>query len=321
MKETEVATAYSISQLQDAFLKATPQKFHAKVKEYFKQPGIFVNSLKSQSLGIGYSTIQEKYIPFIPVQTGPVVYEHIVRICGTETPHTLNEQVAATLSKADIAVDWSYVVVDTEEDYKEMLKNLAERNGRLRAQRAAIEKEHLLKQAKADVEDHIFIALDIEAWEQDQDNLIEVGWTMWDPRKPASSAIVAKHFIIKENLKYRNSIWVPDHRLDYLHGESRTCSLDDTLAHLMVDMKNRRIALVGHDLKSDLEYLKTWSYDLEKYCDTMHDTRDLYLVVSGNDKASLQTMCTDLGISTRFMHNAGNDAYATMMTFLKMVKN
>ncbi|KAJ3152844.1 hypothetical protein HDU89_001049 [Geranomyces variabilis] len=316
-----VTVAYSIAQLQDAYIKAIPQKFHAKVKEYFKQPGIFVNALKSQTLGIGFSAIEEKYIPFIPVDTGPVIYSHIVGICGTETPDTLNEQVAATLDQAtDSPADWSYVVLEDENEYRDMLKILAERNRRLRAQQAAIDTLHLLKQAKADVQDHIFIALDIEAWEQDHDNLTEIGWTMWDPRKPASSALVAKHFIIKENLKYRNSIWVPDHRLDYLHGESRECSLDDTLAHLMVDMKNRNIALVGHDIRRDLDFLKAWGYDLKKYCQAIHDTRDLYLVVSGKDKASLQTMCTDLAISTRYMHNAGNDAYATMMALMKMVK-
>ncbi|KAJ3163538.1 hypothetical protein HDU86_000119 [Geranomyces michiganensis] len=317
--ETNVMCAYSIPQLQEAYIKATPQKLHSQIKEFFKQPGIFVNTLKSKVVGIGLSTEQTKYIPWIPAETLPIIHHHMVVLANADS-NSLNQKIAAILNTfQDYPIDWTYCMIDGQDDYKDMLKILAGRNGKIRAQQAAIDNKHLLDMAKSHVKDHIFVALDIEAYEQDHDILTEVGWTMWDPRKPPSSAILSKHCIIEENKRYRNSIWVPDHRLDYLHNESKTRSLDYALAHLMADMKNRKVALIGHELKSDLEFLKTWSYDLEKCCDAIHDTRDLYLVVSGNDKASLGAMCQDLGISTRYMHNAGNDAYATMMAFKSLV--
>ncbi|KAK4693160.1 hypothetical protein P7C71_g4189, partial [Lecanoromycetidae sp. Uapishka_2] len=77
----------------------------------------------------------------------------------------------------------------------------------------------------------------------------------------------------------------------------------------------RNIVLVGHEIKSDLEYLRTIGYDVTNLSNLLEavDTIDLYKAMKrGSNTPSLGAVLLDLGLVGWNLHNAGNDAGYTM---------
>ena len=77
----------------------------------------------------------------------------------------------------------------------------------------------------------------------------------------------------------------------------------------------RNVVLVGHEIKSDIEYLQTIGYDVTNLSNLLEavDTIDLYKAMKhSRDTPSLGTVLLDLGLVGWHLHNAGNDAGYTM---------
>ncbi|KAI9091156.1 hypothetical protein DFS34DRAFT_584697 [Phlyctochytrium arcticum] len=151
----------------------------------------------------------------------------------------------------------------------------------------------------------LFLALDVEAWEQDHSKITEIGWTLYDPRKPVDSQMWARHFIVTENARRINSRYVPDHRHSFNFGVTRMLLLDQIVDLLLVDLKRADCVLIGHALKGDLEFLEEVGLSPAVYVSESYDTSPMYHAKSGKHQAGLKEMCTTFGIPTKHLHNAG----------------
>ncbi|KAJ3393013.1 hypothetical protein HDU84_002953 [Entophlyctis sp. JEL0112] len=112
----------------------------------------------------------------------------------------------------------------------------------------------------------VFVSLDIEAYERDQAKILEIGWTMYNPRS-TGSALIAKHFVCEENAGLANGKFVPNNRHQFRFGETEVESLDYIIDLLKVDMNidpsadgdayAQPAVLVGHSVSADIGWLRT----------------------------------------------------------------
>lgn len=168
---------------------------------------------------------------------------------------------------------------------------------------------------------HVFVSIDIEAYELDHSILLEIGWTLYDSKR---RVLQDQHYM---NSRYRhlaNGKYVNDERLSFNFGTSVWCTLDQALAELHADLewatkRDGGYVLVGHNLDSDIAYLRgvkfMWpckdgntSLDVqESAAITVLNTESMYGVYRNDlhNPPSLSGTLTELGIEHWHMHNAG----------------
>ena len=87
-----------------------------------------------------------------------------------------------------------------------------------------------------------FIAFDLEVYEHDYSQVLEIGYVIVSfsptPRRtdgglPKAEVTSRKHLIIEENLHYKNKDNVPDNRDGFRFGVSETLSLEDAVERLV----------------------------------------------------------------------------------------
>ncbi|AEO57615.1 hypothetical protein MYCTH_101870 [Thermothelomyces thermophilus ATCC 42464] len=189
----------------------------------------------------------------------------------------------------------------------------------------------------------LFVAIDIEAWEQDQNLITEIGIAVLDTTEVKDIApgegcqnwfplIEARHIRVKENSWATNSRFVRGCADHFSFGttefvrESDIAQLlkgviDDATFVDRVDgtKKPRPVVLVFHESSSDIKYLKSVSYYVEAARNVIEviDTRTMHQhLVRSNDSASLANVLGHLGIPCQYLHNAGNDAVYTLQAMI-----
>lgn len=153
-------------------------------------------------------------------------------------------------------------------------------------------------------------AMDLEMFEHTGD-LTEVGVSIWE-----NEELTNYHFVVKETYNLRNGRNVPDHKDDFLFGESELLPLKDIESKVYNLVQNTDY-LVGHAFGNDQHFLtqsgyfgKTQVLDTQTYA-------PFYLLE--NDRHSLKRVVLGtLNEEPRCLHNGGNDAYYTMRSLLKM---
>jgi len=169
-----------------------------------------------------------------------------------------------------------------------------------------------------------YLCLDIEAYEQNQSILTEFGWCIF---KKDGTIIKKKHAIVKENMNYHNGKKVPDHRDNYLFGESEIQELKSIEEELRYDIESVNY-LVGQGINNDIRYLKSINVNTDKFVSMkdskVHkfgiiDTMDLYSGHFNLQAVSLEKSLIKLQIPFDKLHNGGNDSIFTMQVFLKIV--
>ncbi|KAJ3294332.1 hypothetical protein HK104_003677 [Borealophlyctis nickersoniae] len=182
--------------------------------------------------------------------------------------------------------------------------------------------KRLLEKAKEAVRKEngkIFIAMDVETYENDHDCVLEVGWCLYNPNRPHDSNLWPKHFIIEENINVNNGRYVENHKFGFLYGESEVKPLAAVAACLRADLSIPGAVLVGHDLGVELDFLGTCGMGPSDVPQEQYDTAVLDLARVGKadaQKTSLSKLCAKFGVTTARAHNAGNDAYYTMAAFI-----
>ena len=81
----------------------------------------------------------------------------------------------------------------------------------------------------------------------------------------------------------------------------------------------RNIILVGHDIKSDIEYLRDVGYDVSNLSNLLEaiDTADIYRAFKQEQNPrNLGQVLLELGLTGWNLHNAGNDAAYTLQALL-----
>lgn len=140
--------------------------------------------------------------------------------------------------------------------------------------------------------------------------------------------ISVSHFVIKEHLKKKNGRFCANNRENFSFGKSQHKSLAEVFAWLRREMSQPGTGLIGHNLEADLKYLvsakptssaKTkFSHEWFKGRPTF-DTQAIFKEVHLRPQPDkLSAILTHYGIHHDFMHNAGNDAFFTLLAALRM---
>ncbi|OQO03301.1 hypothetical protein B0A48_11557 [Cryoendolithus antarcticus] len=199
---------------------------------------------------------------------------------------------------------------------------------------------------KSLVPDVIFIAIDVEAWEQNHAYITEVGVATLDTRdlkavdagmngKNWHSYIRGRHFRTKEymNPSYTNNRHVQGCPNAFRFGRSEVVSKKDIPSVLTSCFHHpfssgstdfdkdevRQIVLLGHDTKTDIDYCHQMGFSVKNrgnLCDVM-DTAAMYRHYSKEaNPRKLGSVLEAFEIDGWSLHNAGNDAVYTVQAML-----
>lgn len=162
---------------------------------------------------------------------------------------------------------------------------------------------------------HVFLSVDVEAYEHNHSCLLEIGWTLFDSRR---QLLQDQHYLISDYRNLSNGTYVADRKRNFMFGTSVWSTLKEALRELNRDLewavrRDGGIILVGHDLKSDIDYLNkagiAWPWAESSSEDFMQqfDTAEIYAAKTGNpnNKTGLGKSLDDLGIDNWCLHNAG----------------
>ncbi|KAI5956007.1 hypothetical protein KGF57_003493 [Candida theae] len=161
------------------------------------------------------------------------------------------------------------------------------------------------------------VAVDCEAYEHGHHNITEIGIAVLKPSPALLPQIEATHIIIDEHLHKRNSKYVPDNKDKFLHGKSYIMKEKDAIAVLKKVLMKYLAPdgiLVGHSISSEIKYFKSLGIELPSVVKKL-DTLKLHQVGRSNG-GSLGGCLKLLGLPCRYLHNAGNDAYYTLLVAL-----
>lgn len=187
--------------------------------------------------------------------------------------------------------------------------------------------------------DVCFLAIDCEAFEFAQNKITEIGVSVLDTRdltgiEPGAHAakwlaqIKTRHLRIKEYQKLVNKKFIKGCPDKFNFGNSEFIYLNQ-IRNVLTEIFNnpagvdaptfdkRKIVLVGHDVKSDIDYLKNINfspYASGRIVGSM-DT----LKLSGSSKTTtvgLERLLRGLGADPVNLHNAGNDAAYTLQAIV-----
>ncbi len=155
------------------------------------------------------------------------------------------------------------------------------------------------------------ISLDVEQFMYNS-RILEVGITIVE-----NGVVTPKHYIIKEHYKYRNKTNVCnlDDNKDGFIFESTLISINELHNVLIENIKDSLI--VGHAFENDIKMLdRYFDFSKNEVLDTQHIAK--YFRKDPKQMA-LSKMLTEYDIKHEGLHNAGNDAYYTLMVMYHML--
>lgn len=154
------------------------------------------------------------------------------------------------------------------------------------------------------------------AYEHSLDKLLEFGLSVYDFELKKTSNT---HIIVSDFIYLRNGRFVADNRHRFNFGQSQYLSLKLAIQHVMSVVSSPNSCLIGHNIKSDIKFLKGSSS--QKIEIPVFDTQVMYRQFTLSDNfLSLVKVLDELGISHSNLHNAGNDAFYTLEVFKKLAK-
>ncbi|OBA20890.1 hypothetical protein METBIDRAFT_41865 [Metschnikowia bicuspidata var. bicuspidata NRRL YB-4993] len=169
--------------------------------------------------------------------------------------------------------------------------------------------------------------VDVEAWEHDTKQITEIGISIYDPSFQELALvpnIKTYHIRIAEGINFKNGDYVPDHSANFSGGDSyvfsrlQARSLLQALINFYFGPNYPFFcSLVGHDLKGDIKWLENLGVSISRNVRKL-DTQTLFSYTHGRDRASLKNALRTLNQPYAFLHNAGNDAYYTILLALKL---
>jgi len=186
--------------------------------------------------------------------------------------------------------------------------------------------QHMLRQAHASV-DGQFLSLDIEQFEHDASKLLEVGVTIGerllagavqDAKDPPGWRLRSYHYIVSENVRHVNRRWVKGCPNNFLFGDSLRMREHDVVARVREHFAVSRY-FIGHGAAQDLKWLRA----IDVQPTVVFDTQELNAMMPPAVHAKrcrLSALLEKQGIEAQFLHNAGNDAYYTMLCFCNQLQ-
>ena len=186
----------------------------------------------------------------------------------------------------------------------------------------------------------VFVCVDVESFERSHSQITEIGISTLDTNdligfapgpggKDWMAKIRSRHFRIKERVHLVNKDFIigcPD-RFEKAFGESEFISIQDASAVVASCFRppfsgpegtnsvlssgqaevKRKIILVGHDTKTDINYLRDLGYDVGNLSNLLEvlDTSEVFRALKCDTQAgSLGNLLCDLGLTGWNLHNA-----------------
>ncbi|KAG7664387.1 uncharacterized protein J8A68_002060 [[Candida] subhashii] len=251
--------------------------------------------------------------PHIPILEIRQEYRHYVSTHLQNLPKfkTLDETVCWNLPVYDYIID----------QYAENNSNFRT-NPRLanpEAQKQLIESMRNVYGRKS-----ILFCVDVEAWEFNTRIVTEIGIAIYDPREQQMAmmpTIQQIHIRIKENIDKINGKFVPNHANNFNGGVSYVMTKYEAASFIqsLVDYylhkpkpHNVPSYFVGHDVSGDIKWLNALGVKLPTHFLRL-DTAQLFRFSRGKSGISLKNALNVVQIPHAFLHNAGNDAYYTLV--------
>ncbi|KAK7717482.1 hypothetical protein SLS64_002974 [Diaporthe eres] len=185
----------------------------------------------------------------------------------------------------------------------------------------------------------VFVCFDIETYEKNPGLVTELGFAILDTQKlvgvpPGAGArdwfdlIQSHHIRIKEYSYMKNMEYVEGCPDSFMFGTSEFIPLTEVLGVVegIMSPKSesgqlRNVVVVGHDVKQDVQYLKSLDFDVSEMENLLEVVDNQKLHQHRSKFVNGQSLCTVLAglkISYRYLHNAGNDAVYTLQSLLRL---
>jgi len=157
--------------------------------------------------------------------------------------------------------------------------------------------------------DKKIICFDTEYYEDDQDKMLELGYSFYN-----NGTIVSCNILIKENLKLKNGKYVPNNKDNFNFGETIIFTEEEAIKHILL-LVEEADAILGHGVSSDLQIIPM---EIKEKMEIFDTSKMFNFVEFGyKNNISLVNMCKELNITTTNLHNAGNDAHYTLQAALE----
>lgn len=161
------------------------------------------------------------------------------------------------------------------------------------------------------------VCVDVEAYERSTKKITEIGISTYDPTEQGDALmpeIHTVHVVIREHKRMLNGRFVPNHKFNSNSGVLYEMSLKELQIYVSKIMSHflteRGGAIVGHDVKGDLQWLSRLGVERLDQVAAV-DTMRLFLM-SRRLGLSLRGILRFLDIPHAYLHNAANDAYYTL---------
>jgi hypothetical protein len=180
---------------------------------------------------------------------------------------------------------------------------------------------------------NILFSIDVEAWELNTNSVTELGISIYDPRSQVLAmmpTITQIHIKIRENLDLRNGRYVPDHADNFVGGVTYVMSREEAVkfTQTLVDYyffylpqklsPGKHIcSLVGHGVGGDIKWFTKLGIKFPQNMNIV-DTQNLFTFTQGDKGNSLKNGLIKVEVPNAFLHNAGNDAYYTLILAMKL---
>lgn len=189
--------------------------------------------------------------------------------------------------------------------------------------------------------DPIFVCIDVEAYEFNQDRITEVGIATLDVRDLTPDGLRSpskwrhklrtSHYLMQENIRLVNKRFVTGCPDKFHFGQSRVVRIPQMQSILRKTFKiydflrkepqsRRNIVFVGHGIGGDAKYLSKLGFVLQGRAEIIgHVDTDKIAGALGLPQ-NLRKLALGLGVKAKDLHNAGNDARYTLLCAILMAQ-
>lgn len=167
------------------------------------------------------------------------------------------------------------------------------------------------------------VAVDVEAYEKNTTKVTEIGIAVYDPAMQQNSILPIinhTHLITKEHKSLFNGKYCPDNKYKFMGGTSYVMSLKqcrDIMKTILDKYINQRGGtFVGHSIGSDIKWIRNLGIPVDIKVPPV-DTFRLFQL-SRSRGCTLRGILRTLDLPHGYLHNAGNDAYYTLLAAMAL---
>jgi len=264
------------------------------------------------SIGIEKSRYDTLQLRFKPMD----INERFIYENGTEVNYEDSEYLKNIISKYNPINRMSREEKEKkkQEDKEKRKERKIKAEGRSLEKRIKRANTHILN-FKKKLESNIkILSFDMEMNEKNRNTLLEIGFSLLDTK---TMKYTNQNILIEEEINTLNGSYVPNNKDNFMFGETLIMKLDDAKEYFD-EILEKSDFYVGHDLQNDLRHTKK-EITKTDYFDTVNSSVPEYYGIK-SDRMSLEKLSTALKLEPKFLHNAGNDAYYTLQSALKLVE-